>query len=146
MSNLTGIDEPERLAGAAITPNLFSTLGVAPQLGTSFSPDGTTDPRTVVLSDRLWKRRFGGATDVIGRTVALNGTRHTVIGVMPAGFAWPEAVELWVPFVPEPGMNSGYHLLQVVGRLSPTATLSAARAELTTIAAAAAAGGEAGNQ
>ena len=135
--NLTGIDEPERLAGAAITPNLFSTLGVAPQLGTSFSPEGATDPRTVVLSDRLWKRRFGGATDVIGRTVALNGARHTVIGVMPAGFAWPEAVELWVPFVPEPAMNGGYHLLQVVGRLSPAATLSAARAELTTIAAAA---------
>src|SRR5262245_16142962 len=50
VSNLTGVDEPERLAGAAITPNLFSTLGVVPQLGTVFSQDGITDPRTVVLS------------------------------------------------------------------------------------------------
>jgi putative ABC transport system permease protein len=146
VSNLTGIDEPERLTGAAITPNLFSTLGVVPQLGAVFSADRTTNPRTVVLSDRLWKRRFGAAADVIGRTIALNGTSHTVIGVMPAGFAWPEAVELWVPFVPEPAMNGGYHLLQVVGRLSPGATLSAARAELETIAAAAAASRPATNK
>ena len=64
---------------------------------------------------------------------------HTVIGVMPPGFAWPEAAELWVPFVPEPGMTRGYHMLQVVGRLRPDATLSSARAELETIAAASAA-------
>ena len=138
VSNLTGIEEPERLAGAAITSNLFATLGVRPQLGTMFNSDGTTDPHTVILSDRLWKRRFGAAKHVIGRTISLNGTSYTVIGVMPPGFAWPEAVEHWVPFVHEPGMNAGYHLLQVVGRLAPAATLLTARAELETIAAAAA--------
>ncbi len=137
--NLTGIDEPERLAGAAVTPNLFSTLGVVPQLGTMFKTDGATDPQTVILSDRLWKRRFAASADVIGRTIALNGARHTVIGVMSPGFAWPEAVELWVPFVHEPGMNSGYHLLQVIGRLAPGTTLSEGQAELTTMAAVAAA-------
>ena len=122
--NLTGVEEPERLAGAAATATLFTTLGVAPQLGGTFNPDGKGDPRTVVLSHRLWQRRFGSAQDAIGRTVSLNGTAHTVIGVMPPGFAWPQAAELWVPFVPEPGMTRGYHLLQVVGRLRRDATLS----------------------
>ena len=135
--NLTGIDEPERLAGAAVTPTLFTTLGVAPHLGGTFNPDG--DPRTVVLSHRLWQRRFGRATDVIGRTISLNGVSHTIVGVMPPGFAWPEAAELWVPFVPETGMTRGYHLLQVVGRLRRDATVSSARAELETMAAASAA-------
>jgi putative ABC transport system permease protein len=144
--NLTGIDEPERLAGAAVTPNLFSTLGIVPQLGTLFNADGSTNPQTVLLSDRLWKRRFAASADVIGRTIALNGASHTVIGVMPPGFAWPEAVELWVPFVHEPGMNSGYHLLQVIGRLAPGTTLAASQAELTTIAAAAAAARPATNK
>jgi putative ABC transport system permease protein len=137
--NLTGVEEPERLAGAAATPTLFTTLGVAPQLGGTFNPDGKGDPRTVVLSHRLWQRRFGQATDVIGRTVSLNGVSHTVVGVMPPGFAWPEAAELWVPFVSEPGMTRGYHMFQVVGRLRREATLSAARAELETIAATSAA-------
>jgi len=137
--NLTGIDEPERLAGAAVTPTLFTTLGVAPHLGGTFNPDGTGDPRTVVLSHRLWQRRFGRATDVIGRTISLNGVSHTIVGVMPPGFAFPEAAELWVPFVPETGMTRGYHLLQVVGRLRRDATVSSARAELETMAAASAA-------
>ena len=144
--NLTGIDEPERLAGAAVTPNLFSTLGIVPQLGTLFNADGSTNPQTVLLSDRLWKRRFAASADVIGRTIALNGASHTVIGVVPPGFAWPEAVELWVPFVHEPGMNSGYHLLQVIGRLAPGTTLAASQAELTTIASAAAAARPATNK
>ena len=137
--NLTGVDEPERLAGAATTGTLFITLGVAPQIGSTFSPDGKGDPSTVVLSDRLWQRRFGGARDVVGRKVSLNGVLHTVIGVMPPGFAWPEAAELWVPFVAGPGMDRGYHVLQVVGRLRRTSTISAARAELATIAATSAA-------
>ena len=137
--NLTGVEEPERLGGAAVTESLFATLGVVPQLGSTFTPGGTADPRTVVLSDRLWRRRFGAAADVVGKTVALNGAPHTVVGVMPAGFAWPESAELWVPFVPEPGMARGYHLLQVVGRLRSNATLAGARAELSAIAAASAA-------
>ena len=138
--NLTGVEEPERLSGAAATANLFTTLRITPALGVAFHPDGKGDPRTLVLSHQLWQRQFGSAPDVVGRRVSLNGTSHTVIGVMPPGFAWPEGVELWVPFVPEPGgMTRGYHLLQVVGRLRPGASVAGARAELETLAAAAAA-------
>jgi putative ABC transport system permease protein len=133
-ANLTGVDEPERLAAAAVTANLFTTLGVTPQLGATFH-DSTTDSLSVVLSDRLWRRRFGSAANVLGSRVSLNGVTRTVVGVMPPGFAWPEGVEAWIPLVPEGAMNRGYHQLQVVGRLAPSVTLAAARAELEALAA-----------
>ncbi len=85
--NLTGVEEPERLAAAAVTSNLFTTLGVTPQLGATFRDN---DSMSVVLSDRLWRRHFGSAANVLNRTVSLNGVKRTVIGVMPPGFAWPE--------------------------------------------------------
>jgi predicted permease len=131
--NLTGMDEPERLAGAAVTGNFFATFRVAPAAGRTFT-EASTDPREVVLSYGLWQRRFGGDEAVVGRRVALNGQPSIVVGVTPSGFAWPPSAELWVPFVAEPGMNRGYHLLQVVGRLKPGATLDGARAELSTLA------------
>jgi len=133
--NLTGIDEPERLGGAAVTASLFNALGVEPALGRSFVEGPNEDVRVVVLSHRLWQRRFGGALDVVGRRVELNGQPYTVAGVMPIGFAWPETAELWVPFVPQESMNRGYHLLRVVGRLAPGASVASANSELATIAA-----------
>ncbi len=137
--NLTGIDEPERLQGAAVTPTLFSTFAVQPAIGRGFDTQGAEDPQTVVLSHSLWTRRFGATDTAIGRRVSLNGRPFTVIGVMPPEFAWPPSAELWVPFVSEPGMTRGYHLLQVVGRLKDDKMLATARAELETIASAAAA-------
>ena len=68
--------------------------------------------------------------------MTLNGVARIVTGVMPPGFAWPEGVELWIPLVPEGGMNRGYHQLQVVGRLAPRASLANAPAELEALAAA----------
>ncbi len=135
--NLTGVDEPERLAGAAVTSNLFTTLGVAPQLGATFR-DSPNDSQSVVLSDRLWRRHFAAGAGVLGRTVLLNGEKRTVIGVMPPGFAWPEGVEVWTLLVPQESMNRGYHQLQVVGRLAPAASIADARAELGALASASA--------
>jgi putative ABC transport system permease protein len=133
--NLTAIEEPERLRGALVTASLFPTLGTAPVVGRVFS-EADTDAQLVVLSHSLWQRRFAGDRGVVGRKVALNGRSHTVVGVMPAGFAFPEKItELWAPLVPEPGMNRGYHLLNVVGRLAPDSTIDQARAELAAIAA-----------
>jgi predicted permease len=136
--NLTGIEEPERRQGAAVTANFFSTFAVQPAIGRGFDTRGHDDPQTVVLSHALWTRRFGATDTAIGRRVSLNGRPFTVIGVMPPGFSWPGSAELWVPFVAEPGMTRGYHLLQVVGRLKDDSTLASARVELETIASAAA--------
>jgi len=133
--NLTAIEEPERLRGALVTASLFPTLGTPAFLGRAFT-DAEQNERVVVLSHSLWQRRFAGDRAVLGQSVALNGRAHVVVGVMPAGFAFPEATtELWVPLVPEPGMNRGYHLLNVAGRLKADATIEQAHAELTAIAA-----------
>jgi predicted permease len=136
--NLTSVDEPERLSGAAVTPGLFDALAIEPAIGHRFTDHQDQDPRVVVIAHDLWRRRFGSDADVIGSRVELNGRPHSVIGVMPEGFAWPPATELWVPFVPEAGMNRGYHLLQVVARPKPGTSLEAVQDELTTIAEAAA--------
>jgi putative ABC transport system permease protein len=132
--NLTAVEEPERLRGALVTASLFPTLGTQPIVGRVFT-EADQDASLVVLSYGLWQRRFSGDRGVVGRKVALNGRPHTVVGVMPAGFAFPERItELWAPLVPEPGMNRGYHLLNVIGRLEAGATIEDARAELTAIA------------
>jgi putative ABC transport system permease protein len=136
--NLTGVDEPERLSGAAITPGLFDTLQVEPAIGHRFTGSPDEDARVVLIANDLWRRRFASDPSVIGRRVELNARPHTVIGVMPEGFAWPPATELWVPFVPEESMNRGYHMLQVVGRLKPDTSIGAVQDELTAMAEAAA--------
>ena len=79
--NLSGGGEPERLNGSAATKNYFAVLGVAAQVGRAFT--AADDRYTVVISDQLWRRRFGADPDVIGRSIDLTGVPHVVIGVMP---------------------------------------------------------------
>jgi hypothetical protein len=88
---LTGVGEPERLSVGGASPNLFNLLGVPPVLGRVFSeeevpPAVTEGAKVVILSHELWTRRFGADRDVLGRTIALNGAAHEVVGVLPAGF------------------------------------------------------------
>jgi putative ABC transport system permease protein len=95
-------DEPERFAGATVTWNMFPMLGVQPILGRQFRPDEDTPgaPRVVLLSHGVWQRRYGGDTGIIGRTITVNGDAHTVVGVMPPKFAFPNQVQLWIPQTP----------------------------------------------
>jgi len=94
--NITGINEPERVTGSQVTPEFFRTLGERPVLGRAFTDDegreGNTD--RVVLSHPLWMRRFGGDSGIIGRTVQLNGVKHTIVGVMCKDFIFPPGAEL----------------------------------------------------
>ena len=89
---LTGAGEPELLDGVALTPNMFKTLGVQPALGRNFTETelGKGHDGVVILSNSLWKRRFGSDAGVIGRKVVMNGAPYDVIGVMPEGFRFPE--------------------------------------------------------
>src|SRR5262252_4820584 len=84
--NLTASDMPERIAGAVVTPNVFSLLGVEPIWGRGFSPNefGEGHDDVVVISERLWKRSFNSDPALIGKSLALNGRSYSVIGVMPA--------------------------------------------------------------
>jgi putative ABC transport system permease protein len=94
-------------------------------------------PRVVILSHALWQRRFGGTTDIIGRTVALDQENHTIVGVMPDDFQLPERCDIWMPLALA---DEGLRLkdesfgLRVIGRLKPGVTIEQAQAEINTIA------------
>ncbi len=139
--NLAGDGEPERVLGAGATAGLFPLLGVAPLLGRTFLPeeDRPGHDQVVLLSHGLWQRRFGGDPDVAGRILRVDGRPCAIVGVMPAGFRFPSRdTELWRPeaFPPEllSENNRGSHFLDVVARLRPGVSLSAARAEMAEIA------------
>ena len=134
--------EAERLRVVEATPNLFSVLRVSSLLGRTFVP-GQDEPgkaQVVVLSEGLWRRRFGGDRSLLGRTVELDGTPQTVIGVMPASFAFPPGwvrTDAWTLFVPNPKLESDRdsHFLNVGGRLKPGVSLDRASAQLRGVAA-----------
>ena len=136
--NITGIQEPERVTGFRVTPQFFRTLGERPALGRAFTDDEGHEgrPDRVILSHPLWKRRFGGDPAVIGRTVQLNGTTHTIVGVMGEDFIFPPGAELWKPLALEGNVAADRdgRWLAAVGRIRATSTLAEARAEARTIA------------
>src|SRR5256714_1018058 len=140
--NLTGAGEPERLEGRRVSANLFDLLGVRPILGRNFVPDeDKPGTKVAVLSESLWRRRFGSDPGVIGRALALNGESYTVVGVLPNSVRLPSfgnwRDQIWVPlaFSAEDAASRGNHYLEVIGRMKPGVTLEQARAEMATIMA-----------
>jgi hypothetical protein len=97
--NLTEAAEPERLAAAMGSANLFRTLGVQPALGRTFrdEEDQAGAARVAIISAGLWQRRFGGAADVVGRTITLDGAPYTIVGVTARTFQFAGAIDVWVP-------------------------------------------------
>ena len=132
--NLTVAGDPVRLAAVAVTPEFFSTLGVAPMLGRGFVADENVlgRDRVVVLGHTLWRSRFAADSSVIGSMVTIDGSRHTVVGVMPPGFSYPEDAQLWRPLVVRIDPNLSV-LMSVIGRLRDGATREQALAELESI-------------
>ena len=121
-----------------VTPELFSVFHVSPILGRTFTNEETLPGRfrVAVLSHSMWQNRFGSDPNVSGRTIQLSGAAYTIIGVMPAGFAYPDRAELWRPLPIDPAkLDPGPHYLNVVGRLKPGITLAQAQADMSTIAA-----------
>jgi putative ABC transport system permease protein len=130
--NVSGMDLPERVPGAVVTGNLFSVLGVSPALGHGFAVDGPEAPPEVLLSDGLWRRRFGADPAVVGRKLVLDGVPVTIAGVMPPDFRFPvtRRAELWQLSPYSEQMPRDMRFLLVVGRLAEGATLTSAEAEL----------------
>jgi putative ABC transport system permease protein len=138
--NLTGDDNPEQLIGHPVTVNMFDTLKTRPLIGRTFLPDegSAGASRVVVLSYKLWQRRFGAEPGIVNQNIMLNGESYTVVGVMPPDFAFPVAAsELWVPlsFEGERMQSRQAHFLYTRARLKPGVTLAQAQTELDTIAA-----------
>jgi putative ABC transport system permease protein len=137
---LTGQEEPERIVGQAVSHSMFQVLGTEPFLGRSFrvEEDRQGTEKVVVLSHRLWQRRFGSDKTFVGRTIALNGESYTVLGIMPEGFKFPGRpnVDIWTPLEPVIGNSCGRgcYTIRVIGRLKPGVSLEQARSEMGTIA------------
>jgi putative ABC transport system permease protein len=130
--NLEGQGSSIRLNAAGVSGNYFSVLGVSSFRGRTIQ-EGDNPPgrnRIVVLSHALWRSRFGADETIVGRMIRLEGTQYQVVGVMPAGFAFPNReTELWVPFnVTDPDLWGTW--VQMMGRLRPGATVDQARAEI----------------
>lgn len=139
--NLSGIPQPARIRGQAVSSDFFETLGVRPYQGRSLAAD--LNRQTVVLSYPLWSNSFGSDPAVIGRSITLDGYAYQVIGIMPEGFQFPDPqTEIWVaitsvrPDLREEIAARGNLGMSVVGRLAGDATLSQAQAGMTAIASA----------
>jgi putative ABC transport system permease protein len=120
-----------------VTPDMFSLLRVSPILGRTFTEEETRPGhfRVALLSYSLWKQRFGSDENIIGQTVTLSGFPYTIIGVMPAGFDFPNQALLWRPFPIDPNrIDRGPHFLKVVARLKSNVALDQAQAEMSAIA------------
>ena len=143
--NLTGDGDPERVAAGSVTANVFSTLGVAPLLGRTFTAaqDVPNGPRVVVLGHALWSRRYAADPGIVGRPILINGNAYEVTGVMPPDFVLPtdyqnpEPTQLWMPAQMDPAsMDHGSHGFYAAARLKPGATVRQAAEELHGIAVA----------
>src|SRR5262245_14396466 len=136
---LTGEGEPVRLDTAEVSASLFNVLRVQPIRGRSFRADEDTPGKTnvIVLSHALWQQRFGGRDDVIGRRITIDGVSKEVIGVMPAGFAYPAGREAWLPLEYDQNFvmkQRGAWQFNVVARLKPAVTPAQSASEVATIA------------
>ncbi len=134
---LTGGTEPEMLRGQKVSLSFFRVLGVSPTLGRAFSAaeDIPGADRVIILSDALWRRRFGGDPGMVGRAINLNGHPYTVVGIMPAGFenVLSPSAQVYVPLrydVSLPYACRGCRHLRAVGRLRPGVTPAVAAREL----------------
>ncbi len=140
---LTGNGEPERIRGARVTSSLMPLLGIHPQFGRGFTSveDADAASPVAILSDGLWRRRFGGESTILGRLLTIDGVQHTIVGVMPPSTFLPGPLagddELWLParMAPAERDNAISHNYTIVGRLADGATLAQARGEMTSLAA-----------
>ena len=147
--NIGGGDVPERISGAVVSPSLFPLLGVESIKGRTFAreEEGIGHDDVIVISERLWQRRFNADPMLVGKTLLLNGRNYTVIGIMPAKFEFPiplygvqgnqfaERVDIWKPiaFTSEELKQRGSRSYGLITRLRPGVSLTQAQAELDKI-------------
>ena len=138
--NMTVDGEPRRYEGTCATPDFFRILGIAPALGRDFqaADDRPGAEKVAIISDGLWQRDFGGARDIVGRVVRLNGASTTIIGVMAKGFAFPYREDVWIPLHSQypvlPRDDPRDRMAQVLALTKPGVSPDAANAEVTSLA------------
>ncbi len=135
--SVTSGDETEEVNASAVTWPHFAVLGVRPVIGRTFAPRDSvpgSEP-VVILNESLWRRRFGGDSGIVGRSILIGGESKTVVGVVPASAAFPRGAELWTPRTPTASQLTvrSSHYLRVIARLRPGASIEDAQLELSRV-------------
>lgn len=134
-ATLTGAGEAERVPTAMVTSSFFSVLEVNPAMGRAFLPEEERqgNNRLALLSDKIWRSRFGASPHILGKTIKLDGGQYSIVGIMPVGFTFPHEAALWLPLSvgADPGNT---YIRPVVGRLRPSVSRQQAQAELEAFA------------
>ena len=140
--DLTGAGEPVQLIGARVTADFFPVMGVTPIAGRAFTPDEDRPGRgqVVVISERLWRDRFGSDPSLLGRPITISGEPYVVVGVMPSAFQFPSptagvAPDIWTPIAEPFHLYRGRHYMFVVARLKDGVSVAHAQTEMDAIAA-----------
>src|SRR5215469_13963959 len=136
----TSGDLPEKLKRALVAPRFLEVWGIAPELGRDFRPDEQHfgGPNAALISERFWRRRFQADPGVLGRRLRLSGFTYSIVGVLPASFAFSDPdVDLWSPNPMDApyAQDRAETWFMVIGRLKPGVTLEQARANLNTVQA-----------
>jgi predicted permease len=138
-ANLTGDGDPEQITLASVGADFWRALGLAPQVGRGFAPneDQPQAAKVAIVSDHLWRTRYSADPRVIGRTIMLDGTPRTIIGVAPASLTFPDHPDVWAPLVfgkddldPD---GRGAHWLEMVGRLAPGVAVDRANRDVAAV-------------
>ena len=128
--------EPEKISAAVVSPEFFNVMSVNPIQGRMLGQDDLKAPNVIVLGYDLWQRTFGANPGIIGQSAKLDGEMFTVVGILPAGFSYPEKTEVWAPLVinGNPTVSREAHFLRVIARLKPGVTPQRAQSEMSTVA------------
>ena len=133
--NIGGRDRPEQVKGIHVSADYFRVFGAAPAIGRTFTvqEDLPGGPKVAVLSYTLWKDRFAADPGLVGRSIDIGGEPATVVGIMPAAFESDPPADIFIPLQADPNsVNQGHYLL-VAGRLKPSVTLAAAKAQMKVV-------------
>ena len=140
-SDIAGDGDPQRVRAAAVTEQFFGAVGVRPVLGRVLQPaDNALDrDRVIVISNALWRSRFGGDSAVVGRQIRMGGFARTIVGVLPQGGEWPAGTEVWAPMkIADPNsadlLDPDNFIYQGVARLSPGASIASTRTKMEAMA------------
>jgi putative ABC transport system permease protein len=140
-ANLTGGDQPERLSAAVVSSGVFGAMGIAPLMGRTFGPeeDVPNAARAAIVSERLWRTRFGADPGLVGRSLVLNGEPHLVVGIMPSAMRFPSRLtDVWLPIGPVvptfPASRGSHPGLFAIGRLKADVTFDAAVSDMDAVA------------
>ena len=130
--NLGAGDRPQQVKGIHVSADYFPVFGIAPAMGRNFlaQEDLPGGPKAAILSQDIWKTRFGGDRALLGKPVLLGGDPYTVVGILPASFHSDPPADVFIPMQADPNSANQGHYLLAAGRLKPEATLEAAQANM----------------